>query len=292
MLNAVSPQIIGFIRKLMPQASYMTTLFCVNAAYYLLCAVLPVWLYARKRGGLKLLRLEPPGAKKSLMCVLAAAICVLCAEYLASFWVMLLEGVGLVMPQTNIPIANSSELTIAIFTIGVLPGICEELVFRGMIFGAYERGGTFRALCVSALMFMGLHGSITGAPTEFLLGVALGALVAWTGSLYSAMLFHTAYNSFLVLLSYFAGGVETGEYTTMFEYLGGWTAVIILIFQTIGLGVALFFLLRAVYRRRAANAVIPASSLRLDIPETLILISGAVTVAYFYVLDFLEMLGS
>ncbi|MBM4003849.1 MAG: CPBP family intramembrane metalloprotease [Planctomycetes bacterium] len=86
--------------------------------------------------------------------------------------------------------------------IGVLPGLCEELLFRGyMQTRLLARFPAWVAIGVSALAFAAAHMEPLHAIGVFPLGVWLG-IVAWrSGSIWPAMLAHTFNNSFAVFLT-------------------------------------------------------------------------------------------
>jgi membrane protease YdiL (CAAX protease family) len=89
----------------------------------------------------------------------------------------------------------------AVVGICVMPGVFEELAFRGVIFGALQRVlGSTEALIVSALMFAILHLAVPSMPHLFVMGLALGWLRIRTGSLLPGMLTHFTHN-LLVLLA-------------------------------------------------------------------------------------------
>ena len=48
----------------------------------------------------------------------------------------------------------------------VLPALCEEFVYRGILCREYERGGVLRAVIVSALFFALLHFNLGYFPLE------------------------------------------------------------------------------------------------------------------------------
>ena len=186
----------------------------------------------------------------------------------------------------------------AIFVMGVLPGVCEELLMRGLVLGAYERGGTRRAVLISAALFALLHASVEGLPVQFLMGVVLGFLAVTTQSLYVGMMLHTAYNSFLVLISFTLGGAadvagltETGS---MLEIVGGATGVIALGVEALIAGGILVAILRGVYLRRAREEglePVPKSPMPMDGGQIVVLISALVTVAFLYGQDVLSLMG-
>lgn len=87
----------------------------------------------------------------------------------------------------------------------ILPGLCEEMAFRGVIqrglFGVHEASGSvpwFRLLVV-AVLFADFHRDFYGLPSYLILGGWLG-LVAWrTGSLWPGAMAHMANNALALL---------------------------------------------------------------------------------------------
>jgi len=79
----------------------------------------------------------------------------------------------------------------------VVPGLCEEIFFRGFVFtGLYAHHGSRMAVPGSALMFSMAHLLYPWQllPALFLFGLFLGALVYWTHSVYPAALAHVINN--------------------------------------------------------------------------------------------------
>lgn len=220
-------------------------------------------------------------------------MCVLLANSLSALWSILLEAAGLTLYGSDIPVNNVSELMLAVIAVAVLPGICEELLFRGVVLGAYEKGGTFRAILISAVLFSGLHGSVQGLPVQFIIGLILGLAVFLTNSLYAGMMIHTAYNAFILLIDYAARGMEYGEYTCMYEYVGGIYGVFMLMIEGLIALALLVLILRSFLRhsREAGAYSLPKLPLRMDGTEIIVLISGIVTVCFLYGEDILTLTG-
>lgn len=77
-----------------------------------------------------------------------------------------------------------------------LPGICEELFFRGFILtGMYVHAGPKRALVLSAALFALAHFNPWQFPALFTMGLLFGVLVYWTHSIYPAILAHCINNA-------------------------------------------------------------------------------------------------
>jgi membrane protease YdiL (CAAX protease family) len=91
--------------------------------------------------------------------------------------------------------------------IGILPGIGEELVFRGIL--QKEMGGLLRspviAIWVSAFIFSAIHFQLEGLFPRMVLGVVLGYLYYWTKNLWVPIIAHAMNNGVQVMLIYFTG---------------------------------------------------------------------------------------
>ena len=82
-----------------------------------------------------------------------------------------------------------------LLAISVVPGICEELLFRGAILGLLrKRLPVWGAIAAQAVAFAILHALAVRLPYTFVLGALFGILVVRTGSLWPAILAHTAHN--------------------------------------------------------------------------------------------------
>lgn len=78
----------------------------------------------------------------------------------------------------------------------ILPAICEEFVYRGILCHEYERGGVMRAVIVSSVFFALLHFNIQNFPIYLFSGVVLAMTLYATRSLFGAILAHFIYNIF------------------------------------------------------------------------------------------------
>lgn len=292
LLNVLSPYFVRLIMSIGVQLSGVGLICLLDGIYYIPCVFLPACIYAVRKGGAGL-RLGPVSFTQMLQCLAAAFLCVLLANSLSALWSILLEALGLTLYSSDIPMNDASELMLAVFAVAVLPGICEELLFRGVVLGAYEKGGTRRAVLISAVMFSVLHGSLQGLPVQFIIGLILGLAVCMTDSLYTGMMIHTAYNAFILILNYAARGMKAGAYNGMYEYVGGMRGVFTLLVE----GVVVLALLRLILKSFARQGheygvcSLPKSPLSMDGTEIIVLISGLVTVCFLYGEDILTLTG-
>ncbi|MGZ3666463.1 MAG: CPBP family intramembrane glutamic endopeptidase [Ktedonobacterales bacterium] len=114
---------------------------------------------------------------------------------------------GFITQQLNLPLqTNADRLTqqahYAPFTIFftllaaiVVAPICEEVFFRGYLFGGLLRGmNVWLATIVSALLFTLVHGDIGSAVPLLIIGLILPILRWRTGSLWPGVALHTVNN--------------------------------------------------------------------------------------------------
>jgi membrane protease YdiL (CAAX protease family) len=78
----------------------------------------------------------------------------------------------------------------------VIPAICEEFIFRGILCHEYERGGVARAVVFSAIFFALLHFNPVNILTYLFSGVILALVLYASRSIFAAMITHLLYNIF------------------------------------------------------------------------------------------------
>jgi len=108
---------------------------------------------------------------------------------------------------------NLSALLLNIFMVGIIAGVGEELMFRGVIqkiFTDWTRN-IHAGVIIAAILFSAMHLQFYGFLPRLLLGLFLGYLFVWSGSLWIPILVHIIYNSFAVVLYYL---FESGHIAT------------------------------------------------------------------------------
>ena len=266
--------------------------------YYPLACVLPVFIFLKVqgKGSIHALRPNPVRFRTVLFSVLLAIVCMFFANNLTALWGLPFDALGFNIYAGSAPMPETiGQLMLAVLTVGVMPGACEELVFRGFMQPAFEEKGTKRAAIFVSLLFALLHGSIIGFPAQFILGLIMAVLIIVTDSIYASAIFHTVYNSALMVLGYFqaqAGmtGAAPGE---LFAEIGGIIGVATALMGVMMLAAPIFFMLFSL-SRRAKNSgfrAIEKQKMRLRGGEIGVLIGGLSLVLIYYVLDFLMMAG-
>jgi uncharacterized protein len=97
------------------------------------------------------------------------------------------------------------DLLINVICIAGLAAVGEELLFRGMVQRLFIK--IFRTpwpgIIITAFLFSAMHMQFYGFLPRFLLGILLGAVYWYSGSLWTAILAHFVYDALVIVLVYF-----------------------------------------------------------------------------------------
>ncbi len=98
------------------------------------------------------------------------------------------------------------DLALTLLVMGIIPGLGEELFFRGMImrFSTRSSKSLFFGIALSSAVFAFVHSNIYGMFSIFLAGALLGSIYYFTGSLWCSIIAHILFNSNQVLLNYWS----------------------------------------------------------------------------------------
>lgn len=97
---------------------------------------------------------------------------------------------------------SSAPWLSVILLMAALPAVCEELAFRGFIFGGLVRNNSpLRAVLVTAFMFGISHGILQQSISASIMGVLLGWVALRTGSVLPGILIHFGNNALSVSIN-------------------------------------------------------------------------------------------
>lgn len=141
---------------------------------------------------------------KPLTAILSALVGIICVLG----FVLLIEVVfgkmfiswGLEPTTLGLPIDTVGWLILNLLILGVVPAICEELLFRGIVFqGLNNNFSKTFSIVLSALVFALVHQSIEQFIYPFLLGLMLAFVFEKTNNLIYPILIHM-FNNFTTLI--------------------------------------------------------------------------------------------
>jgi hypothetical protein len=97
------------------------------------------------------------------------------------------------------------DLILNVVCIAGLAAVGEELLFRGiaqrLLIKMFK--SPLAGIIISAFLFSAMHVQFYGFLPRFVLGILLGAIYWYSGSLWTAILAHFVYDAFLIVLVYF-----------------------------------------------------------------------------------------
>jgi membrane protease YdiL (CAAX protease family) len=92
--------------------------------------------------------------------------------------------------------------------VGILPALCEEALFRGLLMRCFERLGVALNLLVTSALFALLHLEPSQVAGTFVLGFGFGLVRYKTNSIVPCMLAHAVYNAAVVAGARFSPDIE------------------------------------------------------------------------------------
>lgn len=95
-------------------------------------------------------------------------------------------------------ISETSGFPYVFLALCLVPAICEEFVFRGILLYEYSGYGKFCAITLSSLAFAMLHFDINGFLSYFFCGIVLSSAYYITQNLFITILLHLANNLFSI----------------------------------------------------------------------------------------------
>jgi membrane protease YdiL (CAAX protease family) len=119
------------------------------------------------------------------------------------------------------------ELLLNILLIAGLAAVGEELLFRGILQRLFIRifKSPWVGIIVAAFIFSAIHMQFYGFVPRFILGVLLGALYWYSGSLWVSILAHFIYDAVLIVVAYFHPEMLVDESTVKLSGIALWGTI-------------------------------------------------------------------
>jgi len=97
------------------------------------------------------------------------------------------------------------DLLLNLVLVAVFAGVGEELLFRGVLQRLFIKlfNNPWAGILVTAFIFSAIHLQFYGFIPRFILGILLGLIYWYSGSLWPAIIAHFAYDAFAVIMIWF-----------------------------------------------------------------------------------------
>lgn len=160
-------------------------------------------------------------------------------------------------PSGDLPFAlnNVGALLLAIVLWALIPAICEELLFRGIIFkGLTTQFKPVNAMLIGGLCFMLMHGSLQQTIYQFILGIILCAVYYLTKNIFYPMLLHFLNNALVMIMEYVyqvSGFSFSSSFTTAWSFI--WPILLMLL--SVVIVIILVYLLQKINKNKYEHVV-------------------------------------
>lgn len=116
------------------------------------------------------------------------------------------EALAEQMTEAMLAMSSWRDVLINLFVVALVPAVCEELAFRGVLQSQLAKGfkNVHAGIWASAFVFSFVHFQFYGFLPRLLLGAFFGYLVIYSGSLWSAIALHFLNNGTAVVGHYLA----------------------------------------------------------------------------------------
>ena len=156
-------------------------------------------------------------------------------------WMKNSEEQAMKLTTAFLDTGSISGLSINLLMIAVLPALGEEFVFRGILLRLLKEWtkNIHFAVIISAILFSAMHLQFYGFLPRMMLGVVLGYLFVWSGSIWLPVFVHFTNNAAAVIASYLA---NKGIIKSDLESFGSTDNITYLILSVVIVGFLIFFI--------------------------------------------------
>lgn len=127
-------------------------------------------------------------------------------EFMSGFesWARNFEDMAMRQTEFFTRFDSNAQFALAFFVIAIIPGIGEELVFRGFLQNYLHKSSRniHIAIWVSAFLFSAMHMQFFGLVPRMMLGALFGYLYFWSGNLIIPIVAHIVNNGFTLIMMY------------------------------------------------------------------------------------------
>lgn len=191
----------------------------------------------------------------AVVVLLAITMSLLCAQFIdvVNYG---LNSIGYTK-DSSLPfkIDSVGEMILGLVTMALIPAICEEFLFRGVVLGGLLNGAKTkkaRILCVllSALIFALIHQSALQLVYPFIMGCVFGFVYMYTGNLIYSIILHFVSNGLVIVINFInnASGATASAITYNASFILGSIALLIL---ALGLAFGGILLIKCIYKNKS-----------------------------------------
>lgn len=124
-----------------------------------------------------------------------------------NYFIAFLEKLGVETSVTKLPEKSVFGVIVVIVFVCIIPALCEEYIFRGVILKSLVPCGELFAIIISSLLFSFYHMNAEKTVYQFLAGVLFSLLAIKSNSILPSFFAHFL-NNFIVVINYYFWGLN------------------------------------------------------------------------------------
>ena len=175
--------------------------------------------------------------------------------------------------SVSIDVSTVSQLLISILHVGLLPAICEELVFRGVVTNGLKKYGMVAAVILSGVFFALIHQNLQQLIYQLFLGGVMAFIMLKTGSILYTMCLHFFNNAIILTMAHLSGdngAVDYSDPKIAEYYSNAWNIIwpILVAIAAVGAVIGLLFLVNYLQNRKNKKVAVKSNTEQVVTEET------------------------
>ena len=201
-----------------------TLYLAINMIFYVIIVLLPflIFMLAARRKFTDIISLEKPKPLKLIGAVFISIFLGRIGTIISVFIQLFMESAGQSIPDINFGMPKTPfNMLIYFVSLAVMPAICEEFGYRGVVMGETKNYNTMFAVFFSAFCFALMHGTIQQIPMAFFVGASMAYFSIKYNSIWYGIIIHFINNGISAMLTIITTGNEIAGNTLSFLWFFG-----------------------------------------------------------------------
>lgn len=161
-----------------------------------------LFILVQKLPAKKFLKLNKISFKQILLVMIITIFTYPLAVFVQGIFLTILDNFTHFIPNEIPSPTDYQGFIYGLFVMGITPGICEEIMFRGVIQSTYDKLGYKKSIIITSLLFAMFHFTLVNFIGPLILGIVFGIMVHKTNSLYTSIIGHALNNSIALSILY------------------------------------------------------------------------------------------
>lgn len=200
-LGKTSSQITAFFNS---AVGYLLQAIFMNIAFVLIF----IWYYKRIDKQNLFSKPDKPTLKYFGICILIGVASLFLLSGTLNYFQILLNKIGLNPSTLTYELNTPLNYIISLISLAIIPAICEELIFRGVILNSLRHKGPNFAIALSSIIFAMFHFSASQLIYPICFGIILAIVYLRTNNILFPIILHFINNALSLSIQYFSSTTE------------------------------------------------------------------------------------